>query len=62
MTIGRLYARQPPAATNRRALDYVTDAFDRIEDAIDAVLVLTRGRKAVGEPTYRPCLSRRRAE
>jgi signal transduction histidine kinase len=33
------------------AVGYVAEAFERIEDMIDVMLVLTRGREAVGEST-----------
>jgi PAS domain S-box-containing protein len=50
VTIGQIYAGQLPAddADSSEAVAYVTEAFDRIEDMIDVMLVLTRGRDAVG--------------
>ena len=50
VTIGQIYAGQLPAddASASEAVAYVTEAFDRIEDMIDVMLVLTRGRDAVG--------------
>jgi PAS domain S-box-containing protein len=56
VTIGQIYSQQLPAATdskpdgsNSEAVEYVTEAFDRIEDMIDVMLVLTRGREVVGD-------------
>jgi len=51
VTIGQIYGRQLPDETDAEAVDYVTEAFDRIEDMIDVMLVLTRGTEAVGERT-----------
>jgi PAS domain S-box-containing protein len=51
VTIGQIYSQQLPADADAEAVEYVTDAFDRIEDMIDVILVLTRGREAVGEQT-----------
>ncbi|UPW00592.1 PAS domain S-box protein [Halorussus gelatinilyticus] len=50
VTIGQIYTRQLPTddAGATEAVEYVTEAFDRIEDMIDVMLVLTRGRDAVG--------------
>ncbi|WP_135852881.1 PAS domain S-box protein [Halorussus salinus] len=50
VTIGQIYAGQLPAddADSSEAVEYVAEAFDRIEDMIDVMLVLTRGRDAVG--------------
>ncbi|WP_168216057.1 PAS domain-containing protein [Halorussus marinus] len=49
VTIGQIYTRQLPDETDSTAVEYVTEAFDRIEDMIDVMLVLTRGTEAVGE-------------
>ncbi|WP_435175130.1 PAS domain S-box protein [Halorussus sp. AFM4] len=49
VTIGQIYSEQLPADADSEAVGYVTEAFDRIEDMIDVMLVLTRGREAVGE-------------
>ena len=49
VTIGQIYSRQLPAEAAPDAVDYVSEAFDRIEDMIDVMLVITRGRKAVSE-------------
>ncbi|WP_435178127.1 MEDS domain-containing protein [Halorussus sp. AFM4] len=47
VTIGEIYSRQLPADENPEAVEYVADAFDRIEAMIDVMLVLTKGREAV---------------
>ncbi|WP_435175437.1 PAS domain S-box protein [Halorussus sp. AFM4] len=52
--IGQIYGQQLSGGQNAEAVEYVTEAFDRIERMIDIMLVLTRGRKAVGEPTPTP--------
>ncbi|UPW00835.1 PAS domain S-box protein [Halorussus gelatinilyticus] len=49
VTIGQIYGRQLPDDEAPEAVEYVTEAFDRIEEMIDVMLVLTRGREAVGE-------------
>jgi PAS domain S-box-containing protein len=46
--IGQIYSQQLPD-DDAEAVEYVTNAFDRIEDIIDVMLVLTRGREAVGD-------------
>ncbi|NEU58992.1 PAS domain-containing protein [Halorussus sp. MSC15.2] len=58
VTVGQIYSQQlavrtdsEAAGLNTEAVEYVTEAFDRIEDIIDVMLVLTRGREAVGEQT-----------
>jgi signal transduction histidine kinase len=51
VTIGQIYSQQLPAETDVEAVAYVAEAFDRIEDMIDIMLVLTRGSEAVGTPT-----------
>ncbi|UPV76888.1 PAS domain S-box protein (plasmid) [Halorussus limi] len=48
VNIGQIYSQQLPADTESEAVEYVTEAFDRIEDMIDVMLVLARGRDAVG--------------
>jgi PAS domain S-box-containing protein len=59
VTIGQIYSQQLPAETDSgadsetdssdsEAVEYVTEAFDRIEDMIDVMLVVTRGSEAVG--------------
>ncbi|UPV72885.1 MEDS domain-containing protein [Halorussus limi] len=47
--IGQIYSQQLPDESDSEAVEYVTEAFDRIEDMVDVMLVLTRGREAVGE-------------
>ena len=49
VTIGEIYAQQLPDYEAPQAVDYVTDAFDRIDDVIDVLLVLARGQDAVGD-------------
>ncbi|UPV74247.1 PAS domain S-box protein [Halorussus limi] len=49
VTIGQIYGKRLPADEAPEAVEYVTEAFDRIEDMIDVLLVLARGRDAVGE-------------
>ncbi|WP_162224189.1 PAS domain S-box protein [Halorussus salinus] len=49
VTIGQIYSSQLPEGRASEAVGYVTEAFDRIEEMIDVMLVLTRGREAVGE-------------
>lgn len=48
VTIGQIYSQQLPGEVAPEAVDYVMEAFDRIEDMVDVMLVLTRGREAVG--------------
>ncbi|MBV0923603.1 PAS domain-containing protein [Halomicroarcula limicola] len=50
VTIGQIYSRQL-ADADSEAASYVAEAFDRIEDMIDVMLVLARGNAAVGKPT-----------
>ncbi|PSQ47413.1 histidine kinase [Halobacteriales archaeon SW_6_65_15] len=49
VTIGQIYSQQLPNETDSEAVEYVAEAFDRIEEMIDVMLVLTRRREAVGE-------------
>ncbi|WP_170977295.1 PAS domain-containing sensor histidine kinase [Halorussus salinisoli] len=49
VTIGQIYTQQLPDESAPETVGYVTEAFDRIEDMIDVMLILTRGRDAVGE-------------
>ncbi|WP_135851093.1 PAS domain-containing protein [Halorussus salinus] len=49
VTIGQLYSQQLPTEAAPQAVDYVTEAFDRLEDIIDVMLVLMRGRETAGE-------------
>ncbi|RBI64257.1 hypothetical protein DMJ13_07185 [halophilic archaeon] len=48
LTIGQMYTQNLPAETAPEAVEYITEAFDRIEDTIDILLALTQGREAVG--------------
>ena len=58
--IGQIYSQQLPDDAEAEAVEYVTEAFDRIEDMIDVMLVLTRGGEAVGEqsPVELPTVAR----
>jgi len=49
VTIGQIYSNQLPDGADGDAVEYVTEAFDRIEDMIDVLLVLARSREAVDE-------------
>ncbi|MFC4448680.1 PAS domain S-box protein [Halorussus aquaticus] len=49
VTIGQIYGQQLRTGTDSEAVEYVTEAFDRIEDMIDVLLVLARGREVVDE-------------
>jgi len=49
VNIGQIYSRQLERAANPEAVDYVREAFDRIEDMIDVMLMVARGRDAVSE-------------
>ena len=51
VTVGQIYTKQLPADGDAEAVDYIAEAFDRIEDMIDVMLVLTRGQEAVDERT-----------
>ncbi|WP_435175826.1 MEDS domain-containing protein [Halorussus sp. AFM4] len=51
VTIGQIYSRQLPADADAEAVEYVTEAFDRIENMVDVLLILTRGRDAISERT-----------
>ncbi|WP_135305134.1 PAS domain S-box protein [Haloarcula amylovorans] len=51
VNIGQIYSQQLPSETDADAVEYVTEAFDRIDEMIDVMLVLTRGREAVGKQT-----------
>nr|WP_240147569.1 MEDS domain-containing protein [Halorussus sp. JP-T4] len=47
VNVGQIYSQQLPAETDVESVDYVREAFDRIENIVDVMLVLTRGREAV---------------
>ncbi len=49
LMIGQMYCRELPADANPIAVDYIVEAFDRIEDIIDVMLVITQGYEAVLE-------------
>ena len=49
VAIGQIYGQQLPTETDSQAVDYVNEAFDRIEEMVDVMLLLTRGRETVGE-------------
>jgi PAS domain S-box-containing protein len=49
VTIGQIYSQQLATEADSEAAEYVTEAFDRIEEMIDVMLVLTRGHEAVGD-------------
>ncbi|WP_255169264.1 PAS domain-containing protein [Natrononativus amylolyticus] len=51
VAIGQIYSQRLPAETAPEAVDYVVEAFDRIENIVDVLLVLTHGRETVGERT-----------
>ncbi|WP_137285399.1 GAF domain-containing sensor histidine kinase [Halorussus salinisoli] len=49
VTIGQIYSEQLPEDSETDAVTHVQEAFDRIEDMVDVLLVLARGRDAIGE-------------
>lgn len=49
VTIGQIYSQQLSAEADPAAVEYVAEAFDRIEDMIDVMLVLTRRSEAVSK-------------
>ena len=49
VNIGQIYSQQLPREQSSEAVDYVTEAFDRIEDMIDVLLLISRGREAVSK-------------
>ncbi|MFC7231769.1 sensor histidine kinase [Saliphagus sp. GCM10025308] len=49
MTIGQIYAQHLPEEAAPKAVENVVESFDRIENMIDVMLVLTRRGDAVGE-------------
>ncbi|WP_440006636.1 PAS domain S-box protein [Halomicrococcus sp. SG-WS-1] len=52
--IGQMYCHELPADAAPEAVDHVTESFDRIEDMIEAMLVVTQGSEAVSESTSVP--------
>jgi PAS domain S-box-containing protein len=49
VSIGQIYSQQLPTGVDSEVVEYITEAFDRIEEMIDVMLVLTRGHEAVGD-------------
>ncbi|MBV0924416.1 PAS domain S-box protein [Halomicroarcula limicola] len=49
VTIGQIYSQQLSTDENPEAVEYVEEAFDRIEEMVDIMLLLTRGDGATGE-------------
>ncbi|MBX0297253.1 PAS domain S-box protein [Haloarcula nitratireducens] len=49
VTIGQIYSQQLPADADGEALEHITEAFHRIEEMIDVMLVVARNEEAVGE-------------
>ncbi|WP_458206081.1 PAS domain-containing protein [Haladaptatus sp. NG-SE-30] len=49
VAIGQMYCYELPDDVDPEVVEYITEAFDRIEDMIDIMLVVTQGRAAVGE-------------
>ncbi|WP_135306414.1 sensor histidine kinase [Haloarcula amylovorans] len=49
VSIGQIYTHQLSETDNPQAVGYVAEAFDRIENTIDIMLVLARGQKALSE-------------
>ena len=51
VAIGQIYARQLPDDADSDAVEYVTEAFERIDDMVDVLLLLARGQEAVDKQT-----------
>jgi signal transduction histidine kinase len=51
VAIGQIYSQQLPDDADAESVDHVAAAFDRIEDMIDILLVVTRGDEAVSDAT-----------
>ncbi|WP_435154259.1 ATP-binding protein [Haladaptatus sp. DFWS20] len=49
LMIGQMYSNELPVDSAPVAVGYITEAFDRIEDIIDVMLVVTQGYEAVPE-------------
>ena len=47
VAIGQIYANQLPPESSSDAVEYVAEAFERIEDMVDVMLVVARGQEAV---------------
>jgi signal transduction histidine kinase len=51
VAIGQIYSQQLPDKADTESIKHVANAFDRIEDMIDVLLVVARGREAVSDET-----------
>ncbi|WP_158058568.1 PAS domain S-box protein [Halorussus halophilus] len=51
VAIGQIYSQQLPTEASPEAVEYVTEAFSRIENIIEVMLVITRGQEAISENT-----------
>ncbi len=51
LMIGQMYCNELPAEMAPVAVDYIMESFDRIEDIIDVLLVITQGHDAIPEST-----------
>lgn len=51
VTIGQIYSQRLPADEAPQAVEYITESFDRLEDAIDIMLLLTQQGEAVDDNT-----------
>lgn len=51
VAIGQIYSQELPATADSEAVEYIEEAFDHLEDMIDILLVLARGREAVSDTT-----------
>ncbi|MCO8242548.1 MULTISPECIES: ATP-binding protein [unclassified Haladaptatus] len=51
LMIGQMYCNELPAEAAPLAVEYITESFDRIEDIIDVLLVITQGHEAIPEST-----------
>lgn len=51
LMIGQMYCNELPADAAPVAVEYITESFDRIDDIIDVLLVVTQGYETVPEST-----------
>ncbi|WP_083252656.1 PAS domain S-box protein, partial [Haladaptatus sp. W1] len=51
LMIGQMYCNELPDDAAPVAVDYITESFDRIDDIIDVLLVVTQGYETVPEST-----------
>jgi PAS domain S-box-containing protein len=51
LMIGQMYCNELPADAAPVAVEYITESFDRIDDIIDVLLVVTQGYETVPECT-----------